>query len=62
MNTRKSKEAIGVKDLDLLDMSIQANEYEERFGLDLSEFFEGTPVARFRTLSLQSNAQEVHDQ
>lgn len=59
---RESKEAIGVKDLDLLDMILQANEYEERFGLDLSEFFGGTPVARFRTPSLKSVAQEVHDQ
>ena len=59
---RESKEAISVKDLDLLDMIVQASEYEERFGLDLSEFFEGTPASRFRTLELQKVAQEVHDQ
>ena len=59
---RESKEAIGVKDLDLLDMIIQADEYEERFGLDLSEFFDGTPVTRFRTTAIQKIAQEIHDQ
>lgn len=59
---RESEEAIGVKDLDLLDMIIQADEYEERFGSDLSEFYDGTPVSRFRTPAIQSFAQEVHDQ
>jgi len=59
---RESKEAIGVKDLDLLDMIIQAGEYEERFGLDLSEFYDGTPVSRFRTPAIQEIAHEVHDQ
>lgn len=60
--TRESKEAIGVKDLDLLDMIIQADEYEERFDMDLGEFFDGTPVSRFRTPAIQSIAQEVHNQ
>lgn len=60
--TRESNEAIGVKDLDLLDMIIQADEYEERFGLDLSDFFDGTPVTRFRTPAIQNVAQVIHDQ
>lgn len=59
---RESKEAIGVKDLDLLDMIIQAGEYEERFGMDLREFFDGTPVDRFRTPAIKTIAQEVHGQ
>jgi putative hydrolase of HD superfamily len=60
--TRESKEAIGVKDLDLLDMIIQATEYEERFGLDLTDFYDSTPASLFRTPVLKSVAQEVHDQ
>ena len=59
--TRTSQEAIAVKDLDLLDMIIQADEYEQLFGTDLSEFFQGTPPSRFRTQALQSIAQQVHD-
>lgn len=59
---RESKEAVAVKDLDLLDMIVQASEYEELFGLDLGEFFVGTPVSRFRTPELQNIAQEVHNQ
>ena len=59
---RESKEAIGVKDLDLLEMIIQAGEYEECFSMDLSDFFDGTPVSRFRTPVIQNIAQEVHDQ
>jgi putative hydrolase of HD superfamily len=59
---RESKEAIAVKDLDLLDMLIQAGEYEECYGLDLGEFYDGTPVSRFRTSELQNVAQAVHDQ
>lgn len=59
--THTSQEAIAVKDLDLLDMIIQADEYEQLFGTDLSDFFQGTPPSRFRTLALQSIAQQVHD-
>ena len=59
---RESKEAVAVKDLDLLDMIVQASVYEERFGLDLGEFFDGTPVSRFQTPELQNLAQEVHNQ
>jgi hypothetical protein len=59
---RKTKEAIAVKDLDLLDMLIQAREYEEQFGIDLSEFFDGTPTSRFQTNEIRNIAKEVHRQ
>jgi putative hydrolase of HD superfamily len=59
---RETKEAKAVKDLDLLDMIIQADEYEQAFGLDLSEFFLGTPVTRFRDLTIEAVAKEVHEQ
>jgi putative hydrolase of HD superfamily len=59
---RKTKEAIAVKDLDLLDMLIQAREYEEQFGIDLSEFFDGTPTSRFQTTEIRNIAKEVHRQ
>jgi putative hydrolase of HD superfamily len=59
---RESKEAIAVKDLDLLDMIIQADEYEQAFGLDLSDFFQGTPVSRFRDPRIEAIAKEIHDQ
>jgi len=59
---RQSAEAIAVKDLDLLDMIIQADEYEQIFGMDLSDFFEGTPSGRFRDLQLRRIAEEVHRQ
>ena len=60
---RSSNEAIVVKDLDLLDMILQADEYEEIFEntVDLSEFFESTPVSRFRTQTVQALAQQVHE-
>ena len=59
---RSSNEAVAVKDLDLLDMILQANEYEERFGIDLTEFFDGTPVTRFRNPKLRRIASQVHQQ
>jgi putative hydrolase of HD superfamily len=59
---RVSKEAIVVKDLDLLDMIIQADEYERSFDVDLSEFFESTPVSGFRDPSLAKVAEEIHHQ
>ena len=59
---RETKEAIAVKDLDLLDMILQADEYEHRFAMDLGEFFEGTPITRFKTPTLQRLAAQVHDQ
>jgi putative hydrolase of HD superfamily len=59
---RETAEAKCVKDLDLLDMIIQANEYEQAFGVDLSDFFLGTPPSRFQTPWLQKVAREVHNQ
>lgn len=59
---RATNEAVAVKDLDLLDMILQANEYEERFGTDLTEFFDGTPVTRFRNPTLRRIASQVHQQ
>jgi putative hydrolase of HD superfamily len=59
---RETKESKAVKDLDLLDMIIQADEYEQAFGLDLSEFFQGTPVSRFRDSTIEAVAKEVHKQ
>jgi putative hydrolase of HD superfamily len=58
---RESREAIAVKDLDLLDMILQADEYERKFGIDLGEFFDGTPVSRFQTACLKPIANEVHE-
>jgi putative hydrolase of HD superfamily len=57
---RESAEAIAVKDLDLLDMIVQADEYEEAFGMDLEDFFVGTPPSRFCTPDLQTVAEAVH--
>lgn len=68
---RESREAIAVKDLDLLDMIIQADEYEcEAFSscnngsspLDLQEFFDGTGVKRFQNECIRDVAAEVHRQ
>lgn len=59
---RESVEAKVVKDLDLLDMILQADEYEQRFGIDLSEFFEGTPPNKFQDAALRSISEEVHRQ
>lgn len=59
---RKTKEAIAVKDLDLLDMIIQAREYDEQFGIDLGEFFDGTPPSRFQTTEIRKIAEKVHRQ
>jgi len=57
---RQSTEAIAVKDLDRLDMILQAEEYEQAFGTDLSDFFEGTPPGGFRNPTLQKIASQVH--
>jgi putative hydrolase of HD superfamily len=59
---RETLEAKCVKDLDLLDMIIQANEYEQTFGIDLSDFFLNTRPSRFQISWLQKIAQEVHNQ
>lgn len=60
---RQTKEAIAVKDLDLLDMIIQADEYEQEHShIDLTEFFVGTPVERFRNDIIRDVAREIHMQ
>jgi putative hydrolases of HD superfamily len=59
---RITPEAIAVKDLDLLDMILQASEYEERYGIDLNEFFVGTPSHRFQNSKLRPIASQVHQQ
>jgi hypothetical protein len=60
---RQTPESIAVKDLDLLDMIIQAEEYElEHHDINLQEFFDGTGVERFQTPWLQKLAAEVHRQ
>ena len=60
---RATPEAQAAKDLDLLDLILQANEYEERYDhLDLSEFFASTPVERFQHVRLRAVASHVHAQ
>lgn len=60
---RESATAKAVKDLDLLDMLIQATEYEERYGhINLQEFFDGTPVEKFQTEVIARMAHRVHTQ
>lgn len=50
---RKSEEATFVKDLDILDLVMQASEYEELYhDKDLSEFFQGARVKLRHKLSL----------
>lgn len=58
---RTSKESVAVKDLDQLDMVLQADEYEtEHDGLDLGDFFQSTPAEGFRIPELIEAAKEVH--
>ena len=64
---RQTPEARVVKDLDLLDMILQANEYEEQAKLvgtsiNLDEFFQGTPPSRFQTARIREMAQAVHQE
>ena len=61
---RSSLEAKTVKDLDLLDMILQADEYESEYSdeVDLQDFFTRTPPPRFQTPIGQVLAQEVHNQ
>jgi putative hydrolase of HD superfamily len=60
---RESATAKAVKDLDLLDMLIQATEYEERYGhINLQDFFDGTPVEKFQTEAIARMAHRVHKQ
>lgn len=57
---RSSKEATAVKDLDMLDMILQADDYEANHKIDMSDFFDGTPTDKFVTPVIQEAAQEVH--
>ena len=57
-----SNEAAAVENLDSLDMILQANDNEKRFGKDLTEFFVGTPVTRFRFPKLRRIASQEHQQ
>ena len=57
---RESPESIAVKDLDLLDMLIQADEYEDRYGVSLSDFFESVPPERICTPRLKGVAESIH--
>jgi putative hydrolases of HD superfamily len=59
---RETAEAKSVKDLDLLDMLLQADEYERSFAIDLDEFFSGTPPSRFHNPWIRTLAQQVHNQ
>ncbi len=54
----KSPEARFVKDLDKLEMILQAKEYEEEQGTDLSEFFASTQ-GRFKTEMGEKWADEI---
>ncbi|GKY93254.1 HD domain-containing protein 2 [Mayamaea pseudoterrestris] len=59
---RDTPESKVVKDLDLMDMIIQADEYEERFGTDLSDFFVNTQPSRFQNPFMRQMAEQVHVQ
>jgi putative hydrolases of HD superfamily len=66
---RHSLESIIVKDLDLLDMILQANTYELQYSLvnhqesiDLSDFFTGTPPSRFQIPEIRQIAEYIHQQ
>mmetsp|Transcript_10044 Transcript_10044/g.14434 ORF Transcript_10044/g.14434 Transcript_10044/m.14434 type:complete len:106 (-) Transcript_10044:68-385(-) len=45
----------------MLDFIIQADEYEERFGTDLGDFFEAAPPSRFYHERLRQVAHKVHE-
>ncbi len=55
---RDSAEAKCVKDLDLLEMAVQADEYEAATGIDLSGFF-ASVAGRFTTPQAQALAAEL---
>jgi putative hydrolases of HD superfamily len=60
---RQSIESIIVKDLDLLDMILQANTYEQQHPMtDLSDFFVGTPSSRFQIPQIRRIAEQIHYQ
>ena len=65
---RQTIESIIVKDLDLLDMILQANTYEQQYPPpsteidDLSDFFTSTPPSRFQIPQLRHIAEQLHVQ
>ena len=60
---RSSPEALAVKDLDLLDMIVQADEYETAHpNIDLGEFFRSTDLGKFKTRRVQQVATELYRQ
>ena len=62
---RQSIESIIVKDLDLLDMILQANTYEQQYtstDIDLSDFFISTPPSRFQIPQIRRIAEQIHQQ
>jgi putative hydrolases of HD superfamily len=59
---RRTPEARAAKDLDLLDLILQASEYEARYDVRLTEFFVSTPIERFQTPRLRALASHVHAQ
>jgi putative hydrolase of HD superfamily len=56
--SRESPESKAVKDLDLLEMVVQAEEYEQSTGLDLGDFFRSTE-GRFKTVQVKAIAAEL---
>jgi len=61
---RQSPEAIAVKDMDLLDLILQADAYEklhQQNNWNLDEFFLNTPPERFKTDIVRKYAEEVHE-
>jgi putative hydrolases of HD superfamily len=60
---RETIESIVVKDLDLLDMILQADEYERRYpNIDVSDFFIGTPPSKFQIPHIRHIANRIHEQ
>lgn len=58
---RQSKESKAVKDLDQLDLILQADLYERQTGIDIGDFFDGTTPDKFVDPSLREVAKEVHE-
>ena len=60
---RKTPEAIAVKDMDWLDLILQADLYEtlhEKNNFNLDEFFVNTPPEKFNTDIVRRYAEEIH--
>ena len=61
---RQTPEAQAVKDLDKLDMILQADVYEQQHDalVNLDEFFDGTPASSFHTPEIAQLATLIHEQ